>query len=152
MTEDSGTIAFEDGFIRYRSPAYGSWDLPLSSVLVLGESTNQNGPFTDDYFVCVAVGREGWYEFSFYATGRDEALHAISERLGAPIQLGLAASVDFASRVLWPPELAGTPMFKYEKERSGNWLRRVLGLSRMIQTFSDPVDSLLRRGAGQPPT
>lgn len=43
-------------------------------------------------------------------------------------------------------------MFKYEKERSGNWLRRVLGLSRMIQTFSDPVDSLLRRGAGQPPT
>jgi hypothetical protein len=44
---------------------------------------------------------------SFYADGREEILANVGERLGSPIELRLANSTDWKSRVLWPPELAG---------------------------------------------
>jgi hypothetical protein len=45
--DDSGVISLDDGVIRYQW-ARGSWELPLSQVLVIGESTTDHGPFIDE--------------------------------------------------------------------------------------------------------
>lgn len=146
---ESGRIQLDGDMIRYRSAVYGNWDLPVSNLRILGEATDQLGPWVDDYFFCFAAGPEMWLEASFYAEGRDEFLRALGAKLGTALDVGLANSTDFASRVLWPPSLAGEPMFQYaaspRKGMIGRLLDRAVPLNR--QTYTEHVAAVLARGA-----
>jgi hypothetical protein len=62
----------------------------------------------------------GWFQASRCALGADEALAALGLRLGGAIVPGLDAAVTGASRVLWPPGLAGTRLFEFGTGRP--WL------------------------------
>ena len=106
-SEDSGQIQVDGDVIRYTSTTYSDWTIPIGDIRIIGEATNQNGPFADDYFLCFATGPELWYEASFYADGRAAFLVELSARLGATLALRLGSSADFASRILWPGELVG---------------------------------------------
>lgn len=93
----------------------------VEDLQLIGESTNQDGPGADDYFFCFATGPEMWYQASFYAEGRDVFLKSLGARLGGAIDSGLCQSTDFASRILWPVELVGQPMFQYEDMPHRGW-------------------------------
>ncbi len=144
---NSGHIQLDGEIIRYRSSVYGDWDLPVSEVRMIGEAADPNGPVIDDYFFCFATGPEQWVEASFYADGRDEFLRALGAKLGAPLECGLCHSTDYASRVLWPPSLAGEPMFHYEDLPPEGVLGRLLGIPRNRQTYSKRVAEMLAGGA-----
>ena len=143
----SGQIQLDGDVIRYRSSRYGNWDLPVSDVRVIGEATNDSGPFADDYFFCFATGPGMWLEASFYAEGRDEFLRALGEKLGSPLECRLCNSTDFASRVLWPPALAGEPMFRYENIPPKSLLGKAFGPMKNRQMYTEQVAALL---AGKP--
>ena len=85
-SEDSGQIELDGDVIRYTSTTYSDWTIPVADLRVIGEATNQSGPFADDYFLCFATGPERWYEASFYAAGRDALLIELGERLGSTLQ------------------------------------------------------------------
>jgi hypothetical protein len=140
---ESGRILLDGDVIRYRSALYGDWDLPVSDVRVIGEATNESGPFADDYFFCFATGPSTWREASFYAHGRDEFLRALGTKLGSPLEVGLCHSTDFASRVLWPPSLAGEPMFRFDDIPPTGLLGRLVGRPENRQTYSDRVAAVL---------
>lgn len=141
--DESGHILLDGDVIRYRSTVYGDWGLPVSDVRIIGEATNQNGPFADDYFFCFASGPGMWLEASFYAEGRDEFLRVLGAKLGSPLVPGLCNSTDFASRVLWPPSLAGEPMFRYDDApRKGLW-GKLFGPFQNHQTYSDRIAAVL---------
>lgn len=140
---ESGRILLDGDVIRYRSAVYGDWDLPVSEVRVLGEATDQSGPFLDDYFFCFSTGPTMWHEASFYAEGREEFLRALRVRLQSRIELGLCNSTDFASRVLWPPSLAGEPMFRYDDIPPKGFLGKLFGSWRNRQSYSDRVAAVL---------
>jgi hypothetical protein len=129
--------------IRYRSAVYGDWDLPVSDVRIIGEATNQSGPLADDYFFCFATGPAMWREASFYAEGRDEFLSALGAKLGTPLKVGLCHSADLASRVLWPPSLAGEPMFRFDDIPPKGHLRKLFGPSENRQTYSERTAAVL---------
>ena len=108
----SGTIRLDHGTIVYELPGDG-WRLKLSDVRLIGEYTNSNGPFLDDYFfVFLTAAESGWHQASFYADGRDSFLKALSEALRVPIETGLCNSVEFKTRILWPSDLNGKPLMK----------------------------------------
>ena len=91
--------------ITYHSAA-GDWSVPIAEVRLIGEYTNSDGPYLDDYFfVFLTAPQGGWHQASFYAKGRDEALAALSRRFDAPLQCGLCNSTRYKTRILWPPEL-----------------------------------------------
>lgn len=136
---ESGRIWVDGNFIRYQSKVYGEWDLPVADLRILGEATNQNGPFADDYFFCFATGPGRWLEASFYADGRDEFLRALGTELGASLETGLCNSTDFASRVLWPLPLAGQPMFHYEDVPPKSLAGRLIGSTKITQTYTAKV-------------
>ena len=140
---ESGHILLDGDVIRYRSALSGDWDLPLSDVRIIGEATNQSGPFVDDYFFCFATGPSLWREASFYAEGRDEFLRALGAKLGNPLEVGLCHSADFASRVLWPPTLAGEPMFRFDDIPQKGLLGKLLRPSESRQAYSDQVAAVL---------
>lgn len=140
---ESGRILLDGDVIRYRSAVYGDWDLPVSDVRIIGEATNQSGPFADDYFFCFATGAGMWREASFYAEGREEFLRALGAKLGSPIEVGLCHSAEFASRVLWPPTLAGEPMFRFDDIPPKGLLGKLFGPSQSRQAYSERVAAVL---------
>jgi len=134
----SGTISVINGMIRYSSPLYGGWDLPLDKILVIGEMTNELGPFADDYFFCFVIGRGRWVEASCYADGFEEFFADLCAMLG-PLQLRLCNSATFASNIIWPNHLAGKPMFRFTDLRHMTLFGRKLGLPRNKQELSSEV-------------
>ena len=121
--EDSGRLWLDGDVVCYESKTYAGWQIQVADIRIIGEVTNQNGPCTDDYFICFVTDASGsWKEASFYATGRDETLEQLSDRLGRDLELRLSSSTDFASRILWPPHLAGEPLFEFRNKVShGVW-------------------------------
>ena len=120
-SKDSGCLQVNDGTLSYRSKLFGSWELPVSNLTLIGEYTTAEGPFVDDYFLVFFSGNEpDWHEASFYAEGRDEVLKELSVLLGSNISCGLVNSTSFNSRVLWPEERKGQRLFDFEPD---GWFR-----------------------------
>ena len=123
---ESGIVRFDGTLITYTSQHYGSFSIPLSEVALIGEFTTDNGPFIDDWFL-VLVPRSGgeWFETSIYAEGIESFLEQLSAALGSTIIGSLAASTDFASRIIWPMALAGRPLFTFSPVTDSGFLRRI---------------------------
>ncbi len=130
--------------VRYRCGDVTLWELPLSAIRVIGEMTNQNGPYFDDYFYCFATDPNRWYEASFYAEGRVRFLESLEDRWGCKFVMRLFGSTDFESNVLWPPQLSSKPMFEFAPVEPTTWIGRLFGSWRNTQTFSEEVLAMLR--------
>src|SRR5882672_9311867 len=93
------TLTLEGDAVAYRTTS-GGWQLPINRITAIGEATTPNGPIVDDYWLCFVAGRDGtWYEASFYTSGREDVLQALSKRLGTSLALGLCNSTEYRSRV-----------------------------------------------------
>jgi hypothetical protein len=124
--------------------------LPFEEILVLGESTNESGPFADDYFLCFVTRPDGrWLEASCDAEGRDELLLRLGNRLGGVFECQLCNSASFRSRIMWPDEVREHPLFEFleppAKTRLGALLRRLgFGPFRNVQKVARPVMAWLQ--------
>lgn len=119
-------IWLKEDIIHYQVTANLGWTLPLSELEIVGEYTDPNGPYVDDYFfVFVTRPNHKWNEASFYAEGRDEFLQKLGLMLGAEIHCDLADSVDYKSRVMWPKELEDKPLFDFVPVESSGLLERI---------------------------
>ncbi len=97
----------------------------MSEVAVIGEFTTDHGPFVDDWFLVFVPRSSEWFEASMYSEGCEQARDRLSCALGVTLASGLAASTDFASRVIWPIELADRPLFTFNRESGSGFLRRL---------------------------
>jgi hypothetical protein len=104
----------ETDTIHYRVTAVGEWTLPVNRVKLLGEYTDPNGPYVDDYFFVFVFEPDcDWYEASFYSEGREAFLSQLGLRLGSELRCGLCHSTDDNSRLIWPPQIEGQPLFDF---------------------------------------
>jgi hypothetical protein len=100
--------------LRYESSGGASWDLIAEQILCLGEATTESG-LLDEWRLCFVTDQHGaWLEGSMSALGRNDALHWLSVRLGCSLEVKLANTRAFRSRVMWPPELRERPLFQYQ--------------------------------------
>ncbi|HLK06725.1 MAG TPA: hypothetical protein VKV30_02230 [Candidatus Angelobacter sp.] len=100
-----------------------TWRTPISSILLIAEYTTNEGPYVDDYFVELWSLEDGSLlnaRTSFYAAGRDDTFARIAAELKADLTFGLTGSAEWASRIVWPPELAGHPYFDFRDVKSAN--------------------------------
>jgi hypothetical protein len=125
---DSGRLSYDAENLRYTSAVFGSWSIAVDSIGIVGEYTNQDGPFLDDYFlIFVGKSRQEWWQASFYAEGREAFLLAFEKKFPGVNQLGLCGSTSFESRVVWPPRHHGKPLFVFSRpHRSSGPLGRVV--------------------------
>jgi hypothetical protein len=97
------------------------WSLTIADLAFVGEYTISS--LGDDYFlefITVKDGLANWFEVTFYADGRDEAIAALGRKLEQPLTLELCNSTNFKSRVMWPPGLTGKPYRTWVPYKS-NW-------------------------------
>lgn len=122
----SGRVRLEDAAIRHRSDLLGNFSIPLSEVALIGEFTTDHGPHQDDWFmVFVPRGGGGWHEVSMAAEGMDRFIEDLGEALDTRLVPSFAGGTDYASRIVWPPELAERPLFVFSRASSSNPLRRL---------------------------
>jgi hypothetical protein len=111
--------------IRLHKSGEQIWQVPISEVRAIGEYTNQNGPWSDDWFI-VFVGDAGnWFEVPANAPSVQPTLATLGDRLHTPLALTLTRSASFASTILWPPHLGGQEFLTFRRARRGHWFRRV---------------------------
>lgn len=147
-TGESGSLEVREGRLRYRSEVYGEWDLPVEAIRLIGEWTDEAGPFADDYFLVFAAGTGPWRSASFYAEGMLQALLDLEAPLGESLRTGLAGSTRLASRVIYPRELTGRPLLRFRLGRAGRAWRRVqqwFGRRRVGMVPTAEVRAFLRR-------
>ena len=104
-------LSCDGASIRYEVHGEGVWQIAVSDLACLGEYTTANGPFVDDYFLAFSTKDGVYREASFYSDGRDEMLNALGKGLGCVLRLALAQSTVLASRIIWPKDLEGHPLF-----------------------------------------
>jgi hypothetical protein len=122
------TLAVRDGVLVCQREDGGQecgWELQVADLVLVAEYTTSEGPFLDDYFLVFWMRDHGELlkaECSFYAEGRDEALAETGRVLGAKLELELAWSTEWNSRVIWPEALTGKPYFQFTNvPRVGFW-------------------------------
>ena len=145
MSEDPGHLELDGDVIRYSSETYPEWSIRVDDICLMGEATNQNGPFAGDYFLCFATRSEKWREASFYAAGCGQFLTDLGARLGVNIELALASSTDFDSRIVWPLEWVGKPMFQYQEVPPRTVVGRLFGSMQVNQKFSEHALAVLAK-------
>lgn len=128
ITLDQGCISIID------SRSGDEERLPLEEVLVIGESTDQNGPYREDWHLCFC-DENGWSEVPVSSENLNGFLQNLSDILKYPLTLELVNSADFKSRILWPPEIVNHSLFSYKK----TWL----GL-KVEQSYSSVVKEYFR--------
>ena len=126
QAESDGAIYFDDSAIIHRRPSGDTLSVSISDVAVVGEFTTPDGPGVDWYLVLVLRGSDHWHQFSMYAEGTETLCDKFSKFWNSRVQVGLANRTDLASRIMWPPELVGRPLFVFAPFREGNVLRRVI--------------------------
>jgi hypothetical protein len=56
---------------------------------------------------------------------KDATFQALGQKLGAELQFRLMGKSEWASRVMWPPELAGHPYFTFRELKPTKWRERL---------------------------
>jgi hypothetical protein len=127
--ENNPALRLIDGALEYRrSDGEPIWTTSVKSLVLMAEYTTNEGPYIDDYFlvfVTVENGSQYFATASFYSDGRDEVVKQLAEQWAAAIELGLANSTDWKSRVVWPPELVGHDYFEFVEVQPNNVLARL---------------------------
>lgn len=123
--EYSGELRCDGKVIAYHS-ALGNWSVPITSVRLIGEYTNSDGPYVDDYFLVFLTAPEnGWHEASFYAKGRDEALATLSKSIGVPLDCGLCNSTQYKTRIMWPENFKDEELMEVIPPKKKSFWRRL---------------------------
>lgn len=141
----SGRIDLAGDRLSYTPPHGTGWSLDLAEVRLIAEETIE--AMGDDWFIHLALQSE-WYSFPFYAAGFQDVWDRLAERFPG-MKLELFRSASFASRVLWPPQLRGQPLFDYQPEPNPPLWRRLTGFGRIESTLTPTVSSFLA-GASRP--
>lgn len=118
----SGKLELKDSRLSYTSPDYGEWEITADDVVVFGDYTTDNGPVIDDWFMVFVLNDRTWAEASNYCAGSEDVREALAKRWNVESLYGeLCYHTDFASRVIWPMELAGQPLFQFTPRHQSWW-------------------------------
>jgi len=122
------------------------WQVPVEQIAVIGEYTDPNGPYVDDYFLVFLTKTARRHIASFYSDGRDTCLADLGSVLGSTVECGLCNSTDYKSRIMWPPSLQGKDLFDFVPLKRETLLGRII--QRIVPSFemklTTAVESHLR--------
>lgn len=84
------------------------------SIALIGEYTNENGPFADDYFLALVTCDDEAYDVPLDSSSAIY-LEDLRNFTGCDMNLALAGDTSFNSSVIWPIELRGAEFIRFER-------------------------------------
>ena len=105
--------------------------IAVDEIKLIGEYTNAEGPFVDDWLIVFMTSPTDWKQISHYTPGVLEMLQELSQLLDAEIVGSLSWSTSWRTNIIWPPSVAGVEMWDvYTKVPETLWqkLKATLGM------------------------
>ena len=108
----SGIVRLQDDTVFWDYDNKTIVQLDLNSVVVIGEYTNSDGPYFDDWFLTFVTKDGQWQSIPLYADNMDELIKHLSNKFHQDFTLTqLANSTEWKSVVHYPTHLNGKPLF-----------------------------------------
>lgn len=141
-----GKVEYRDGTLSYDGSPHDKWLLNVSDIAVVGEYSNENGPFAPDYFHVYVTRDLSWHELPWDAVGGEAAVQAVGRELGFEPSYTLLMSTRFASCIAWPDNLVGRPLFQFTPP-ARKWYHWIIGgpWSVRVQLSPSVVEYLRQR-------
>jgi hypothetical protein len=117
------TYYIKNDFLHYEFEN-GSWQCPILEIKCIGEYTNADGPFADDYFF-VFLTKEFTYTGSFYANDCHKVFENLKQILHCEWNLTLIGSTTWASNILYPNEIAGKLLYSETYSKPKNTIGKI---------------------------
>ena len=149
------SIRVRDDFLECLEDDRELWRAPIDEILLIAEYSTNEGWWGDDYYLNLWSFENG--ELLKATIGDsvgnvDATFQALGQKLGAELQFGLMGKSEWASRVMWPPELAGHPYFTFRKLKPASWrekLRHRFFGSTLEYFLTEEVQTFLHRSKSQ---
>lgn len=126
--DNAGQVRLIDDAMLYSSNSYQSWQIGLNDIKVIGEFTNEDGPYCEDHFLVFVTDAKGWHELPFGADGFSAAITQLQRRFGGNLEPRLSFTTSFDSAVLWPFEMKGKKLFHFPRMPPLTIWRKLLGV------------------------
>lgn len=140
-------LRLEGDHVDYSAAGGESWSVPITDIRVVGEFLSRQHRGSENHFL-VFMTREEWFKAPYDADGREAFLAQLGARLNHPLRPDLFKSTTFSSRVLWPTQLEGRPLFELiPEERAQNIVTRIRQL--LVQNIDMRFTDEVRKELGQ---
>ena len=149
--EPSGRVYIDSGKIIWENQSERIGEIVISDIRLIGEYTTAEGPVLDDWFIVFFMSKDDCRQVSAYAKGIMDVLDQVGKSVGGQVLPGLAASAEWATRLIWPQEVEGKPMWNMEElkpETFGEKVKAFLGLGHPARAvLSDAAATVLTRSS-----
>jgi len=110
--EPSGFITLEGMKVIWHNDDIVFTSFDLSEIAIIGEHTNSNGPWFDDWFIDFVKKDGSWSSISWYADNIEELTEYLSKNFQKDFYSSyLTNSTSWNSVVRYPDPLKGKPLF-----------------------------------------
>jgi len=109
----SGKIRIDNDKIFWDYNDKNIFEVATKDIIVIGEYTNADGPYFDDWFITFVTKDRQWQSIPLYADNREFLLDYLCEKFQPDFkEILLTGSFEWNSVVRHPSHLKGKPLFK----------------------------------------
>ena len=109
----SGKVYVEKNKIYWIYDNKAILEIDANDILVIGEYTNTDGPWFDDWFMTFVTKDGNWRSIPWYVDNRDELTQFLCAKFQPDLNLSfMLGSTDWDSVVRYPLKLKGQKLFK----------------------------------------
>jgi hypothetical protein len=112
--QSSGVVTIDGDTVIWHNTDVVFATFNLSEIAVIGEHTNSNGPWFDDWFITFVTKEGKWLSIPWYAENIDELTTILCDKFQTDMKGSyLAGSTKWASVVRYPSQLKNKSLFKF---------------------------------------
>ena len=109
---DLGSISIQDEKVVWSTDDLVLAEIYFKEIVVIGEYTNSNGPWFDDWFVTFVSANGEWSSISVYAANIEDLIDVLANRFDEKLKyFQLADSTQWKSLVRYPISIEGNELF-----------------------------------------
>jgi hypothetical protein len=109
----SGKVRLQDNHVFWEYDDKVILQIDLNDVVVIGEHTNSDGPYLDDWFLTFVLKDGQWQSISLYVDNIDQLTQHLTDNLHQDLNsCYLTGSTVWKSTIRYPGHLKGETLFR----------------------------------------
>lgn len=145
--EKENKIYVKGSTLYYECKGEVFFELELENVKLIGEYTNDQGPFFDDWFLVFVDVQNRSFKVSMYSENIENTIDEIVKFFQFERTLSLVNSADWKSVILWPERMKGKEFLQLIQVKPTTFLGKIgaiFGLKRTGLDVTDEVKEFLK--------
>ena len=131
-------LTLENDSIIYKKEEEILFQIDINKLFYIGEYTTDAGPLLDDWFLVFSDNINDWREVSVNYFEK-EFFVQLGEKLNCKLNIGLANSTNWNSRIIYPKELEGKELFDFKSMPTEGFINKIFKIETFEFELSDTI-------------